>query len=166
MQALTYLFFTRIKGTVRNIFSNAVSGVITFLSILFVVFLTFMIFMMKDEIGGTVSVTDIHALIMMYLGAMFFFSSILFLQKRTALVYKVDATYIFSGPFSRKTILNYLLVENVKGSILYALFVVFYLCMMAGYLPAVTVGFVGITFVVSIILLFVMLGGLIYLYLI
>ena len=165
MQALTYLFFTRIKGAIRNIFSNAVSGVITFISILFVVFLTFMIFTMKDEMAGAVTITDMYGLIMMYLGAMFFFSVILFLQKRTALVYKVDATYIFSGPFSRKAILNYVLVENVKGSILYALFVVFYLCMMAGYLPAVTVGFVAITFLVSIILLFVMLGGLIYLYL-
>ncbi|MBR3840060.1 MAG: putative ABC exporter domain-containing protein [Erysipelotrichales bacterium] len=165
MQALTYLFFTKMKGTVRNIFSNAVSGIITFISIIFVLFLTFMIFTMKEELGETVSVTDVHALIMMYLGAMFFFSAILFLQKRTALVYKADANYIFSGPFSRKTVLNYLLVDSVKGSILYALFAVFYLCMMAGYLPAVTPGFVGIAFIVSTVLLFVMLGGLTYLYL-
>lgn len=165
MEALTYLFFTKIKGTIRNIFSNAVSGIITFLGLLFVVFLTVMIFATKDELGEVVSISDVHSLIMMYLGVMFFFSGVLFLQKRTALVYKADANYIFSGPFTRKTVLNYLLVDSVKGSVLYALFAVFYLCMFAGYLPAVTPMFVVISFVTSILLLFLMLGIITYLYL-
>lgn len=165
MQALTYLFFTKIKASIRNIFSNAVSGIITFVSVVFVVGLIYLLFTIDPSMHEAATMGDIYTLVMGYIGAMFVFATILFFQKRTALVYKADANYIFSGPFSRRTVLNYVLIDSVKAGFLYALFASFYMCMMSAYIPGVTLEFVGFSTLTSLIMMFVIIASITYFYL-
>ena len=165
MNALIYLFFTKIKAAIRNVFSRPASAILTFLGLVFVVGLTVLIFIEKDAIETPVVASDVYGVIMFFLAGIFAFGSVFFLQKRMALVYSNDANYIFAGPFSRKQILTYLCFDNAKAGLLYAAFVVFYICMMAGYLPGVTPILVVLMFFHSLLCFFIILSILTYLYL-
>lgn len=168
MDALLYLFFTKIKATIRNIFSNAVSGIITFLGIiLFGVTLWAVVFLTDHslEMGGMINIQSIHVLVTTYIGVIFFFMGFMLFQKRTALMYKNDAYYIFSGPFGRKTILTYINFDNAKGGLLYALFATWYVAMFAAGTEGVTPVFLLFILLHSILMLFAILSLITYFYL-
>ena len=85
MNALIYLFFTKIKAAIRNVFSRPASAILTFLGIVFVVGLTILIFIEKDAIETPVVAGDVYGVIMLFLAGIFAFGSVFFLQKRTVL---------------------------------------------------------------------------------
>lgn len=169
MNAMFYLTITKMKATVRNIFSNAVSGIFTFVGVLLFLF-TFVIFFQAQEemaaqMGAMVNVQNMHMLVSVYIGVIFFFMGFMLFQKRTALMFKADAYYIFTGPFDRKTILNYIAFDNARGGVLYALFATWYMSLFAAGIEGVTFSFLVLTFVQSVIMLFAILSLITYFYL-
>lgn len=168
MNALVYLYFTKVKATIRNIFSNAVAGIITFIGIIFMLFTFFALYMAQKEMaamGELLNIQSMHMLVTTYVGVIFFFMGFMLFQKRTALVYPADAYYIFSGPFNRKTVLNYINFDNAKVGLLYALFATWYLSLFATSVSGVTLLFLLFVFLQSVIMLFAILSLITYLYL-
>lgn len=169
MNALLYLFFTKIKAAIRNIFSNAVSGIITFIGIIIFAVTIWSVFFLADhavQMGGMINVQSIHVLVTTYIAVIFFFMGFMLFQKRTALMYKNDAYYIFSGPFSRKTVLTYINFDNAKGGLLYALFTTWYVAMFAAGVEGVTPLFLLFVLLHSILMLYAILSLITYFYLI
>lgn len=142
MSALNYLFFIKAKATIRNIFSKWTSALLTLASLAFFGFLMFMMMSQKDLLSMMAPNNGIEGWLSLFSGYALFFLSIMVIQKRTAIVMKNDAHYIFAGPFSRHQTLGYLLFDTVKGIIMYALLAVAYLLLMMAGDIQITFGFV------------------------
>lgn len=59
-------------------------------------------------------------------------------QKRSALLAEDDAVFFCSGPFSKKTILSYILITNILNSLFSTLFLLFYVVIFSGALSIPT----------------------------
>lgn len=141
MKALTYLFFVKIKAGIRNTFSKWSSGLLTAVALLFFVGMAVLIFTSKDVLQSQMvsHAMNIEGMLTMFCGYVLFFLSIMVFQKRTAIVTSNDANYIFAGPFSKRMILGYLLVDTLKGTFIFAFFSAMYLLfMMSAYSLTVT----------------------------
>ncbi|MBE6114936.1 MAG: hypothetical protein E7191_07655 [Erysipelotrichaceae bacterium] len=168
MGGLGYLFFTKIKAMIRNIFSSPLSGIFTFLGVL-VFGLTFVLTMIMQEdlsaMGLGVSITSMHMLVTTYIGVIFFFMGVMVLQKHTALMFKADAFYLLSGPFTHRMILRYINIENIKGAVLYGLFATWYLACLGSTVAGLTLEFLVLIFIQTLIMLYVIISLISYFYL-
>lgn len=130
MSAMTYLFFIKIKAMIRNIFSKPLSAIFTVLGIAIYLFAFISALSNHRLISQMMQINSMERLITMFIGFLLLLFSVMLFQKRTAIILSSDAFFIFSGPFSRKKILSYLLVETLKESVLFAFFAEFYLVLM------------------------------------
>ena len=76
------------------------------------------------------NVQSVQSWMMIFCGYVLFLMTIMILQKRTAIVTRDDAQFIFAGPFTRKQTLAYLLIDTVYGGLIYALIAVAYILLM------------------------------------
>ena len=125
MAALWYLFFTKMKAAVRNVFSKPFPALLTILALALFGFLAFLS-LTSPKMALASNVSSIERLVMLLLGYVTFMLGVMLFQPRTALVKIQDAHYVFAGPFSRSQILTYLLVDTMQGSMLFAIGTVFY----------------------------------------
>lgn len=168
MEGLSYLFFTKIKAMIRNIFSSPLSGIFTFLGL--VVFgLTFFILIIVQEdlsaMGLGINIQSMHMMVTVYIGMIFFFMGIMVLQKHTSLMFKADAFYLLSGPFKQNTILRYINIENIKGTVLYGVFATWYLACLGSTVAGLTPLFLLLIFIQTLVMLYVIISLISYFYL-
>lgn len=129
MAALWYLFFTKMKAAIRNVFAKPLPALLTVLALALFAFLAFLS-LTSPKAAMATNVTSIERLVMLLLGYVTFMLGVMLFQPRTALVKMQDAHYVFAGPFSRRQILTYLLVDTMQGSVLFAFGTVFYFMML------------------------------------
>lgn len=130
MSALTKLWFYKIKGQIRNLFSKKSSAIFTTVIILFYGFIfVSMFFMDKTVITGT-NMIDVHITVLFPLGLTAMMVLSVLFQKRKALFFAEDSFYLFSGPFTRKQVMKYLISQTIMQSVLFGLLAVFIMVAM------------------------------------
>ncbi|WP_100065045.1 putative ABC exporter domain-containing protein [Miniphocaeibacter massiliensis] len=124
MTALQKLWFNKQKGIIRNLFRKPSSAIFTVFIVLFygVSFVSTLFF--KDTIANTANF-DVQNTIMIILGFTALMMMFTLLSSRKALFYDNDAFYLFSGPFSKKQQMKYLMANIALFSVLYGLLSLF-----------------------------------------
>ncbi len=130
MNALSYLFFVKLKAQLRRLFSKPTSAIVTLLVVGFFGFSIYSAVRNREMMSAMMNVQSVQGWMMLFCGYVLFLMTIMILQKRSAIVTRDDAQFIFAGPFTRKQTLAYLLIETVEGSLIYALIAVAYILMM------------------------------------
>lgn len=122
MSALQKLWFTKIKANIRNLFKKASSAIFTILMVLiYGGIIVSLFFSDAPSQIGAMYMMDIHTVILTTLGfvALMVFSIVF--QKRKSLFMQEDAFYLFSGPFSRKQVIRYLMAQTILQALLLGL---------------------------------------------
>lgn len=163
MNALMYLFFTKIKASIRNVFRKPLSAILTLAALTFFAFILF-VALTSENVSMAGKISSVEDMIMMLLAYIAFMLGIMLLQKRTALVRIDDAFYIFVGPFTRSQILSYITIDSIKGSALYALIAVFYVIMLMSHM-GLTAGFILFLIFITCVLFYIIFAFITYLYL-
>ncbi|MDF9825051.1 MFS family permease [Breznakia sp. PF5-3] len=121
MNALQKLWFHKQWGTIRNLFRKPSSTIATLVMVAIYGGLLLMVLIGPKLPINTMTMKDLHTAVLISIG----FSGIIILstlfQKRKALFYADDAFYLFSGPFSDKQIMRYLMSQTIMQSILMSL---------------------------------------------
>lgn len=135
MKSLIYLSFLKVKGTIRNQFRTASSAIITSLMILLYGALIVMVFLSSSAYVPETMKVSSNMAILAGLGMIGLLSVSVLLNKRKALVYDTDAYYLFAGPYSRKQVNSFILLQTLLQSLLYGLLGCFMMAMvsMGGY---------------------------------
>ncbi|HIZ66691.1 MAG TPA: putative ABC exporter domain-containing protein [Candidatus Blautia pullicola] len=149
MNSLLYLAFLKVKGLVRNQFRTPGSAIISVLMILLYGGLVFMSFFFSSDQIPQEMLLDTNGAILAGIGMTALLSVTLLLNKRKALVYDTDAYYLFAGPYTRKQVNMYILLQSFTQGALYSLLGCFMTAMfsMGGYLtvPFFLVLFLSLT---------------------
>lgn len=122
MRALIWLYMTRFKAGIRNLYSKPGSAIFITLLFLFYGALFIISFLNRQQQPATAGMFTTHTAIMIGLGIIFFMTFLILIQKRKALFLEGDAYYLFSGPFNRSQIMRFLMLQSVVGSLLGSLF--------------------------------------------
>ncbi len=113
MNALFYLSFKKTWGIIRGWFKRPVSAILTVIAIFLLggalVGLAF-----EGSAGNNVEFSIISSIVVALYVAIFVFSLI---SKNKALVFQNDASFVLSGPFSKKQVLGYLLMNVLLQNI-------------------------------------------------
>ena len=142
MKALVYLFLIKQKAMVRKIFSRPSSAILTLLGIAFFIFLMVSVSQQQQQLSALMNVQSVSGWMMLYCGYLLLLLTVMILQKRTAIVTRDDAQFIFAGPFTRRQTLGFLLVQTVQGSLLYAVIAVLYMLLLMSVNVVLTPGLV------------------------
>lgn len=157
MKSLIYLSLTKLKGTIRNQFRTATSAIITTLMILLYGALVVMVFVNSSAYVPETMQISTNMAILAGVGMVALLSVTVILNKRKALVYDTDAHYLFAGPYSRKQVNGYILVQTAVQSLLYGLLACFMMAMlsMKGYfsIPLFLISLLVLSMTFSIFLL-------------
>lgn len=164
MNALTYLFFTKLKAQMRRLFSRPSSAIITLLCLAFFGWMLAAAAANSQMLSTIVSVRSVQSWMMLYCGYVLFLMTVMILQKRTAVVTRDDAQFIFAGPFTRRQTMAYLLVETVEGSLIYALFGVVYVLMMMSGSVKLTLSLIGMLILASLLMFYFVFALITYFY--
>ena len=153
MNALSYLFFVKLKAQLRRLFSKPTSAIVTLLVVGFFGFSIYSAVRNREMMSAMMNIQSVQGWMMLFCGYVLFLMTIMILQKRSAIVTRDDAQFIFAGPFTRKQTLAYLLIETVEGSLIYALIAVAYILMMMSSTVILTVPLV-LSLILSSLLMF------------
>ena len=153
MNALSYLFFVKLKAQLRRLFSKPVSAIVTLFVLAFFGFSIYSAVSNREMMSAMMNVQSVQGWMMLFCGYVLFLMTVKILQKRSAIVTRDDAQFIFAGPFTRKQTLAYLLIETVEGSLIYALIAVAYILMMMSSTVILTVPLV-LSLILSSLLMF------------
>ena len=153
MNALSYLFFVKLKAQLRRLFSKPVSAIVTLFVLAFFGFSIYSAVSNREMMSAMMNVQSVQGWMMLFCGYVLFLMTVMILQKRSAIVTRDDAQFIFAGPFTRKQTLAYLLIETVEGSLIYALIAVAYILMMMSSTVILTVPLV-LSLILSSLLMF------------
>ena len=110
MNALSYLFFVKLKAQLRRLFSKPTSAIVTLLVVGFFGFSIYSAVQNREMMSAMMNVQSVQGWMMLFCGYVLFLMTIMILQKRSAIVTRDDAQFIFAGPFTRKQTLAYLLI--------------------------------------------------------
>lgn len=157
MKSLFYLSLFKIKGIIRNQFRTPASALITICLIVLyggLVILAFVSSSGNPQAKGTV---DTNTAVLLGIGMTAIFAFTVMLNKRKALVYDTDAYYLFAGPYTRKQINAYILLQSLRQGVLYGLLGCYMIAMfsMNGYftIPYFLVCFADLTLMLFFFLL-------------
>lgn len=134
MKAIMFLMRKAYINKLKRAFSSVLSAVITILAVSGLVFTFVMAFRIKRPIMSGTGAETILAGIVLVLGLLLYNT---FLSRDTGILTMADATYLFTGPFERRTVLAYILISTAPGAVLTGFFMSFYLPYLLG--PALTV---------------------------
>lgn len=119
MNALVTLYLLKLKGQIRNVFSKPTSAIITVV-ILLIYGGGFIALLMNPEMALSMgNIQSIQSSIMIALGFTALMVGSLLMQKRSALFYENDAFYLFSGPFKRSQVMQYLMSNTLLSSLMF-----------------------------------------------
>ncbi|HHX69539.1 MAG: putative ABC exporter domain-containing protein [Miniphocaeibacter sp.] len=120
MTALQKLWFYKQKGVIRNLFRKPSSAIITVLIVVFYGFIIVSALFAKDEIAVYAATLGVQKSIMIIIGFTAFMMVTMLFSSRKALFYEQEAFYLFSGPFTKKQQMKYLLAQTILQSILFS----------------------------------------------
>ena len=107
MNALSYLFFVKLKAQLRRLFSKPVSAIVTLFVLAFFGFSIYSAVSNREMMSAMMNVQSVQGWMMLFCGYVLFLMTVMILQKRSAIVTRDDAQFIFAGPFTRKQTLAY-----------------------------------------------------------
>ncbi len=113
MKALWYLVFKKTWGMVRGWFKKPVSAILTMLAIIIIGFAVVGV-AVEPVVEVSISFPTIALGIS---GIMAFIMMIALISRNKALVYLNDASFVIAGPFSKKQVLGYVLINDVVQNI-------------------------------------------------
>ncbi|QQK07272.1 putative ABC exporter domain-containing protein [Miniphocaeibacter halophilus] len=120
MTALQKLWFYKQKGIIRNLFRKPSSAIITVLIVVFYGFIIVGALLSKDQIAVYTATLGVQKSIMIIIGFTAFMMVTMLFSSRKALFYEQEAFYLFSGPFTKKQQMKYLLAQTILQSILFS----------------------------------------------
>ncbi|OPX44344.1 hypothetical protein CLHUN_16430 [Ruminiclostridium hungatei] len=133
MQAIMFLLGKAYSHKLKRAFSSVLSSVITILGVGGIGLTIFMAFRTQRPLMQGTNVEMILAGIVLMIGLLLYNT---FLSRDTGILTMADATYLFTGPFERRTVLAYILISTAPGAALTGFFMSFYLPYLLG--PALT----------------------------
>ena len=118
MKALVYLYYLRIKGIVRSMFSKVSTAIFT--CVMLLIYGGLFIIMLNN---GAQSIYAADAItmsmaVLIGIGCTAFMVITMLLQKRKALFMEPDAFYLFTGPFPRTSIMRFIMLQSLVSSLL------------------------------------------------
>ena len=153
MRSLLFLSFLKMKGAVRNQFRTPASALITILLILLYGGLVIMAFAASSDNPMAKGTLDTNSALLIGIGMTALFAFTVMLNKRKALVFDTDAYYLFAGPYTRKQVNGYIMLQSLRQGVLYSLLGCYMIAMfsMTGYF---TIPYFLVCFVVLTLMLF------------
>lgn len=132
MSVLTRLWFLKQKAMIRNLFRKPSSAILT---VFMIIIYSILIINVLSAETGQLQILSLHTAILLSIGfcAMMAFS--LLLQKRKALFQESDSYYLFSGPFTRKQVMRFLMGQTIVQSLMFGLISTFMLICFGVGLP-------------------------------
>ncbi len=113
MKALWYLIYKKTWGIVRGWFKKPVSAILTTLAIVIIVFA-----LVGLTIQPVIETNISFSVIALAIAAMLTVIMVIaFVSRNKALVYLNDASFVLAGPFSKKQVLGYVLINDVVQNI-------------------------------------------------
>ena len=134
MQAIMYILRKAYINKIKRAFSSVLSAVITVIGVVGMGFLFVMAFVVDKPALSSSSAETILAGVVLLIGMLLYNT---FLSRDTGILTMADATYLFTGPFERRTVLAYILISTAPGAALTGFFICFYMPYLLG--PALTV---------------------------
>lgn len=131
MKSLFYLSMTKWKGTIRNQFRSISSGILTIFMVLLYGGLFVAVFLIPSDAMSEVMNMQFNTALLMGLGVLALLCVTVLMNKRKALVYDTDAFYLFAGPYTRKQINGFILVQTWFQSAIYGLICSYVTAMMS-----------------------------------
>lgn len=131
MKSLIYLSLTKLKGMIRNQFRSLGSGILTIFMVLLYGGLFVMVFTSSSAYVPETMGMQINNALLMGTGCLALLCITVVMNKRKALVYDTDAFYLFAGPYSRKQVNGFILLQTVTQSVLYSLLCCYIIAMMS-----------------------------------
>lgn len=116
MRVLLKLLLTRFIASIRHQFSRLSSALFTIFIILFYGGLIILCLWSGDITLSMMNLTDVNMSIMIGIGMTAMMVAIMLLQKKKAMFMEPDAFYLFSGPFTRRQMMLYLIIQNLSGA--------------------------------------------------
>ena len=147
MKSLVYLSMMKWKGTIRNQFRSIGSGILTIFMVLLYGGLFVAVFLIPSDAMREVMNMQFNTALLMGLGVLALLCVTVFMNKRKALVYDTDAFYLFAGPYTRKQINCFILVQTWFQSAIYGL-ICSYITAMMSFGSGFTVSMMLFSFVV------------------
>ncbi|MEG0274320.1 MAG: putative ABC exporter domain-containing protein [Longicatena sp.] len=118
MKALIYLYFLRMKGNVRNVFSKLGSALFAIFLILVYGGMFIGLLMNPDIALSVMNINKINSVIFVGIGFTALMVTMMLMQTRKSLFMENDAFYLFSGPFKRKHAMQFIMSQSIVGSLL------------------------------------------------
>ena len=131
MKSLFYLSMTKWKGTIRNQFRSISSAILTIFMVLLYGGLFVAVFLIPSDAMSEVMNMQFNTALLMGLGVLALLCVTVLMNKRKALVYDTDAFYLFAGPYTRKQINGFILVQTWFQSAIYGLICSYVTAMMS-----------------------------------
>ena len=116
MSVLLKLLLTRFIASIRHQFSRLSSALFTIFIILFYGGLIILCLWSGEITLSMMNLTDVNMSIMIGIGMTAMMVAIMLLQKKKAMFMEPDAFYLFSGPFTRRQMMLYLIIQNLSGA--------------------------------------------------
>lgn len=129
MQAILFLITRQLKNRIKRTFSSVLSIIITLLVLVGFGFSFVTAFMIKRPALPAESVETILAGAVLIIGVLIYNT---FLSRDSGILTMADATFLFTGPFEKRTVLAYLLISTAPVSVITGFFMCFYVPMLLG----------------------------------
>ena len=164
MKVLGKLYLLKLKGTIRNIFSKPSSAIFTIIMILLYGALIVMALSHPEIAMSVGNLQDVSMVILVNIGFSALMVTTMMMQKKMALFTEDDAFYLFTAPFKRSAVMQYLMVSVVVSALLFGAINLFMIVMLGSHI-AFDGGFLLLVFLTQSLLYFFFLTTQYYLYL-
>lgn len=153
MKVLGKLYLLKLKGTIRNIFSKPSSAIFTIIMILLYGALIVMALSHPEIAMSVGNLQDVSMVILVNIGFSALMVTTMMMQKKMALFTEDDAFYLFTAPFKRSAIMQYLMVSVVVSALLFGAINLFMIVMLGNHI-AFDGGFLLLVFLTQSLFIF------------
>lgn len=122
MNALVKLWFLKLKGNIRNIFSKPTSAIFAILIIVLYGGLFIFSLMSGDDTLSMANFGSINNLILLILALNAFMIFAMLMQKKKALFFENDSFYLFAGPFKQSQVMKFLMSSIIMSALMLSAF--------------------------------------------
>lgn len=127
MKVLLSLYLNVLWARIRGIYSKVVPAIITTVSLIFFGAIVVFAFIDKDNLAQEIPLGSLNNLAMLFLVVLIGFSYINVFQKRMVILKENEINYFFVGPFKKKDIMKYIILQNLVGTVLFIFGIMAYL---------------------------------------
>lgn len=123
MKMICKLQWIKLKATIRYLFSKPSSAILTLLMVAFYIFLIYMSVTLKSS--SRQADPDVTAMVVVGMSAFVIVSQLA--SKRQLLMKETDAYMMFTGPFSKRQIMSYIVMTTFFQSLMLALYPMYFM---------------------------------------